>query len=227
MGNKRHLKYLVLIFALAAFLIELSVYSTKYASNNKLSKQDSLVNSVNNKESVYNDAIIYAPLKRPKKRFDLEAYKNAFINKVSNSNGDRGYFLFDIDGDKLPELWIVTGEYEVEYKLSVYKYDNDNKSLVRIYQSPAEHTFYLQGPNYVISYTAWMTDFEISKIVYEDGNINSHIIKRGQGIYPKSVDYEGNKVEPYYSDYPKRPEPDVKTYDFDNIKPIQRLNIHK
>lgn len=224
-GNRK-LKWLLLIVAFLAFAIEGIVYFSARDNRKAVPKEDSLIVNNNNKGTVSIDTFASTPLKKPQKQFNLDALKMAYIDKVNSSNGDRGYFLFDIDDDEIPELWTVTGDGEAFYMLSVYKFNNENGKVELIYQSSAEHTYYQQGQNYIIAYTGHMGWFEIAKLSFANGRLRRTVMKKGQTLYKSGVDDDGNPVDPYYPDYPVLSEPEVQTFEFENIRPIKKLSIH-
>lgn len=74
----------------------------------------------------------------------LKTVRDVYIRLIDDcisSSYETGYFLHDIDGDGIPELWIKSGECEADYQLIVYAYAN---GLRQIFQSDAGHsTFYI------------------------------------------------------------------------------------
>lgn len=73
----------------------------------------------------------------------------ARINRGSISHSE--YFLYDITGNGLPELWIKSGACEADYQMMVYTIDG-SKSL-RILDSYGGHTDYLLADGNIASVT--------------------------------------------------------------------------
>ena len=63
-----------------------------------------------------------------------EAVRNAYIKqlKVMDNNYDCDrYFIYDISGDKIPELFVITGECEMDYQLHIFTYSGGKAKLVK------------------------------------------------------------------------------------------------
>lgn len=58
--------------------------------------------------------------------------------KKKDSHLSSEYFLFDITGDSIPELWIKLGTCEADTKLLAFTYDNENTR--KIYDGDAGHS---------------------------------------------------------------------------------------
>ena len=76
-----------------------------------------------------------------------------------------GYFLYDINNDGLPELWIKSGTCVADYQFMVYIY---NKGLKRIYQGHAGHMSFYQGKDYILTWWAHMGSSSMNKITYNE-----------------------------------------------------------
>lgn len=63
-----------------------------------------------------------------------EAVKNAYIKQLqvmdNNYDCDR-YFIYDISGDNVPELFVITGTCELEYALHIFTYSGGKAKLVK------------------------------------------------------------------------------------------------
>lgn len=86
------------------------------------------------------------------------------------------YFLFDITGDGIPEMWIKSGSCEADYKLSVYTYDNGISVIQEGEEGDAGHSAYYEGDNYILrgfghqGYGAWI------KLTFNSGKINYYTV---------------------------------------------------
>ena len=105
----------------------------------------------------------------------LKTIRDEYVEVINGFLYDSGggYFLFDITGDEIPELWIKAGEYEAEYQLLVYTYDTGIKLL---YSEGAGHTDYYQGDGYVIKLYGHMGYATWEKLTYNGFSIMSTII---------------------------------------------------
>lgn len=126
----------------------------------------------------------------------IKAYDQVMRNHLSE-NGQCEYFLFDITGDKLPELWVKTGTCEADYALYVYTYDQEVKQLLKDF---AGHSSFFQGKDYVIQMTAQM-GYELWTKFTFDGKIVSE--KIFEGSISGDEDYK----------YPGEPRIEMKTFD--------------
>ncbi len=66
-----------------------------------------------------------------------------------DNNSFCGYFLYDINADSIPELWLMGGTCEADRKLAVYDYNDGGAAP--IYESPASHVVLYQGDRYIVS----------------------------------------------------------------------------
>lgn len=62
---------------------------------------------------------------------------------------DSEYFLYDITGDGIPELWIKLGTCEADTKLLAFTLDNENVS--KIYDGDGGHSDYFIFENHLVS----------------------------------------------------------------------------
>ena len=69
------------------------------------------------------------------------------------STGIESVFFFDITGDSIPEIWLLTDDCEAEKRLLVYSLSEWGKELLNTY---AGHTSFYAGTNYVIMVEAHM-----------------------------------------------------------------------
>ena len=113
------------------------------------------------------------------------------------------YFLYDITGDGVPELWVKCGTCEADYMLYVYRYDVNELSLM--HSTGAGHSSFYCGDSYVIQMMAHMGEAIWFRLTLD-----------GSGIDEEKV-YEETDEEGGYT-YPDEPEADL--YDYDETWPI-------
>ena len=87
---------------------------------------------------------------------------------------DESYFLYDITGDKIPELWLEVTDWDGEYFHLLYVYSfSDNKTRL-LYKGngghPAHHAFY-KGDNYIILDYIHMGSIARYKYEYKGGKV--------------------------------------------------------
>lgn len=153
---------LFLVFVIIGLIIFVSLRSCS-ASNNS-SKH---LSSVNNTEEI-KDA--YLKLLDEKK---TEAEK-ASTDMGSDLDGfTYGYFLYDITGDGIPELWLQTGASLQEVGIDVYTYNN---GIDRIYHGESYICSYYDNSDYVLQvevsqgYAVWTTLRYDGKILQAEVN---------------------------------------------------------
>lgn len=109
-----------------------------------------------------------------KRSVSTQSVKRAYIKKVNSLAGFEydGYFLTDITGDGIPELWVKYGTCEADYMLDVYTYTSSG--LKRILRTGAGHTGYYGYRNgkYVIAQMAHMGYEVLSRITYSGGKLH-------------------------------------------------------
>lgn len=141
----------------------------------------------------------------------LKTIRDEYVEVINGFLYDSGggYFLFDITGDEIPELWIKAGEYEAEYRLLVYTYD---KGIKLLYSDDAGHTDYCQGNGYIIEFYGHMGYATWKKLTYNGSSITSTI------IYEEDINGTDR-------DYREPEEKYISFYSLNNKQPI--LNAFK
>ena len=131
-----------------------------------------------------------------KRSVSTQNVKRAYIKKVNSLVGYEydGYFLTDITGDGIPELWVKYGTCEADYMLDVYTYTSSG--LKRILRTGAGHTGYYGYPNgkYVIAQMAHMGYEVLSRITYSGGKLHEKKYYESPG----EVDDYTQLKEPYF-----------------------------
>lgn len=98
------------------------------------------------------------------------------------------YFLYDLSGDGVPELWVDSGTCEADRMLSVYRYTP--KGTRRVLYTASGHTSYYVGRNYVILRLAHMGEDVRTYYRWRKGKPAKYRTKR------LTVGPEGDYVEP-------------------------------
>ena len=98
----------------------------------------------------------------------------AMINRAASRYStpyvsDCGYFLYDITGDGVPELWVNYGTCEADYQLDVYTYNGREASL--LFNTGYGHSYCCAGKDYVLIVCAHMGCADWRKLTYSDGAI--------------------------------------------------------
>lgn len=131
-----------------------------------------------------------------KRTVTTQSIKKAYIKKVNSliAYGDEGYFLTDITGDGVPELWVKYGTCEADYMLDVYTYSKSG--LKRILRTGASHTGYYGEPNgdYVIAQNAHMGYEVHTRITYTGKKLREKVIYESPG----EVENYKDLSEPYF-----------------------------
>ncbi len=79
---------------------------------------------------------------------ELDTWAEQYTDSVE-SLGFCGYMLYDVNGDSIPELWIMGGTCEADKKLGVYAYELEG--IKEIYATDAPHVNLYLGDDYVLS----------------------------------------------------------------------------
>ena len=132
--------------------------------------------------------------------------RDEYIKLLSAEQGD-GYFLYDIDRNGTPELWIKTGEYEAEYMMKVYTYKNGVKLL---YSDDAGHTSYYQGNGYILSEWGHQGFVSRQKLTYNGTSITSTT------VYEVAFAGDEDEDEAYHAPTEKY----ISLYSLSNKQPI-------
>lgn len=143
---------------------------------------------------------------------DTEDIKTAYLSllaKYSNTTEEGGYgysstyFLFDITGDGVPEVWIKSGSCEADYKLSVYTYDNGISVIQEGEEGDAGNSVFYKGANYILQVSGHMGYASWVKITCNSGKLNYNVVfeedinESGQDGYtePKEIPIEEYSVD--------------------------------
>lgn len=106
----------------------------------------------------------------------------SLLSKYSDTTEEGGYgysstyFLFDITGDGVPEVWIRSGSCEVDYKLSVYTYDNGISVIQEGEEGNARYSAFYKGTNYILQVCGHMGYAGWTKITYNGGNLKYDLV---------------------------------------------------
>jgi len=138
--------------------------------------------------------------KAGKRTVSTQSVKRAYIKKVNSliQYEYDGYFLTDITGDGIPELWVKYGTCEADYMLDVYTYTSSG--LKRLLRTGAGHTGYYGYPNgkYVIAQNAHMGYEVHTRITYSKKKLREKIIYESPG----EVETYKNLKEPLFEYVP-------------------------
>ena len=142
-----------------------------------LALEEARLDSMNAAERARQDSIAATEAAEQARQDSInEAHENtvsqylAKMREFRNSDEGEGgeYFLFDITGNGVPELWMTsTFGYGGMY---VYTYSHDN--LKHIFTGSGGHASYHKGKGYVIENMAHMGYQKISKLTYRHGKIS-------------------------------------------------------
>lgn len=137
--------------------------------------------------------------------------KNAYlaqIKKMSKAyNTYRTYFLLDLTGDGIPELFVRTGTCEADAQLHIYTYTT---RLNRVSSIGASHSVFYQGNGYFVQMSGHMGSWCIYKFYMKNGKL----MKKRLG---------GGNITSSDTDYPEPKEIGVYEIGFDNLEPIRSM----
>ena len=135
----------------------------------------------------------------------MDNTKNAYRKILSemdkaDADGSCYYFLYDITGDGIPELWVVAGTCEADKELYVYTYQD---RLVKFFERGAFHSSYHIGNNCILEYMTHMGTTSCTKLYLSN-----------QGVKEKVI---------YSGDYKDATEPSAGMYALNNYLPINSI----
>ena len=139
-----------------------------------------------------------------------QSIKEEFIKLLKDNDtpdNECYYFLYDINRDNIPEIWIKRGNCEADYGLVVYTFQNGIKKL---YDDGAGHTCFYKGKDYILQVYAHMGVSYWSKLSYKNGKIAARII------------FEENIIDTD-RDYKQPQEKEIALYPSSNLQPIYDL----
>jgi len=129
---------------------------------------------------------------------------------VEDDNWGKLYFLYDITGDGLPEIWMNIKEGE-DFKFCVYSCQNGESKLLFKEDLGFNNSFYY-GDNYVLMEYAHM-GFQVINKFY----LSNNVIKKKK-IYETEEAESMNDVE-----YKEIEEPSITTYELTDKNPIYEI----
>ncbi len=79
--------------------------------------------------------------------YELDKWAEQYPDSTGNM-GICGYMLYDLNGDHIPELWIMGGTCEADKKLAVYTFELEG--ITELYSADASHVNLYLGADYVL-----------------------------------------------------------------------------
>ena len=140
----------------------------------------------------------------------LEEVKSAYLDFLAklDAMGEEqvfaSYFLFDITGDGIPELWIESGNGEPERAISVYMYTHELAVLDAGEKGNAAFSAFYKGTDYILKVYGHWGIFSGTKIRYRNGRL----------------EYEQVFTEEPEENIEEFSEPPVESYSFNETEPV-------
>lgn len=91
------------------------------------------------------------------------------LRELCNTTHSPEYFTLDITGNGIPELFVLTGDFEAEKEFKCFAYQNG--SLKKILDGDGAHSGFYVGSNYVVQSWGHMGSMECNKLVYSNGKV--------------------------------------------------------
>ena len=130
----------------------------------------------------------------------------------SNNHWEEYYFLHDVTGDGIPELWLhVNGD--ESYSLLAFTFKDGKTSQISSIDvgHPSHHTFY-QGSNYILMVFAHMGSNSWTKYEYKNGKIQE------KEIYSEELNEEDENAE-----FKEPSEPSITPFEITNKQGIYNI----
>ena len=220
-NNKRQLYILLGVVGVLAVLVAAvwgySVYSEKREA--RLAREKFVRDSI---ESVRRDSLaaVQAAERRRQdsiewERSRIDRIKAAYKAKIREcDNIGNGYFLHDISGDDIPELWIQVGSFGYEMGMDIYVYEDEKLKSIGGYTVGEYHA----GKHYVLEVSSDFGGYYWHKFTYD-----------GNELKVKEVYSESNREfingEWIYKEieYKEPTEPEIDYIQPTNLAPIDRM----
>lgn len=135
----------------------------------------------------------------------------AILDEMDEDQVYGHYFLYDITGDGIPEIWVESGTCEADHAISVYTYKDKLTVLDAGEEGNASHSGFFRGEDYILQVSGHMGYQAWSKITYHNGKLESEVI------------FEEDLNESGKDDYREPSEPAVESYPFDETEPIMSM----
>lgn len=143
-------------------------------------------------------------------KYDYEQILNK-LAKLGDEYTYNNYFLYDLDGDGIEELFTDIGQGDSQRDLTIYTWNMEH-GLKEIYygEMDANNALYYGGKNYIVKSKGHMGWQVLIKITKHGDKINNKIIYEHDGT---------ENGDPYIT--PK--EPEIKLYETKNTRPLRYL----
>ncbi|MBQ9584687.1 MAG: sel1 repeat family protein [Muribaculaceae bacterium] len=118
------------------------------------------------------------------------AYRNVFIRQLEtmdNSYDCDSYFIHDISGDGIPELFVITGDCEMNYMLHIFTYSGGK--MKKVATEGAGHTGFKEGNGCLLCGWGHMGGAAYTKLTLKNGRLKATRIS--------SSAFSGDWVEQY------------------------------
>lgn len=125
------------------------------------------------------------------------------------------YFVYDITGNGIPELWIKSGTCQADLEIKVCTYDKDC-SYKTIWESTAGQCSYYEGKGYVLQVYGHMGEAFWTKLTYDGREMVE------TRIYEEDVNEIDDDGYHYYRDYKKPTEKYIEFHSLQDVEPINR-----
>ena len=228
-GGKFGIDYMkILLSSLVGIVIGLVIlalvggswYGYNAYSDYNAAKQARMKFVADSLEQVKKDSIKLAEQKEQARKDSIEnarilSLQKPYLNlldkyNVEDDNWGKLYFLYDITGDGLPEIWMNIKEGE-DFKFCVYSCQNGESKLLFKDELGFNNSFYY-GDNYVLMNYAHM-GFQVINKFY----LSNNVIKKKK-LYETEEAESMNDVE-----YKEIEEPSITTYELTDKNPIYEI----
>ena len=218
--NKKAIYAFLVVIGVLLMIVFGAMYYSDYTEKReiRLAREKFVADSL---EQVRKDSIKLAGLKEQARKDSIENARILSLQKpyldILNKYGTKEdhwgefYFLYDLNGDDFPEMWLQVLEGD-EYKILVYSNFNGEAKLLfrKEVGHPYHHSFH-KGDNYILLNYGHMGSQEICKYYFEKGLIKE------KSIFTLEAD---SSDEAKYKDVS---EPEVSTFDITDKSPIYEL----
>lgn len=209
------------VVAIIVFFIYYNQNESSSSSDNENIMLDQCSSSAN--LSVEETVVVDEETLKKQKEQDIKDSYMSIIDTHSSKDQDDEwwspcYFLYDITGDGIPELWLMIKDRTadaIDVSLLVYTYTEKGvKSIFNGSYGHPYHNYLCKGNRYILKVFAHMGEASWSRYTYKNGVISEQVVF-------------SEELSESQEDYTQPSESEIKTFKLADRTPINNIRINK
>jgi len=199
----------ILALIIGCFCLSFITNDQKDGNSNTIVEHNDITDDTTDVFENKNTTSIDVLTKREVKKAYIELLKR--LHSMDEDQVFAQYFLFDITRDGIPEIWIESGTCEGDHSISIYTYNNELEILEAGEEGDASHSCFYKGEDYILITRAHQGYASWTKIDYQNGKLVE------LAVFEEDLNESGN------DGYTVPIEPEVESYPFNNVEPINSM----